>query len=75
MLGFVREITNTLFLFAEDFPIIIVLSCYVFETNLYQLANLLCIESYGCYELVVWQYQGSIFHLIINSAMSLIHLL
>jgi hypothetical protein len=53
MLGFVREITNTLFSFAEDFPIIIVLSCYVFKTNLYQLASLLYIESYARYEVVV----------------------
>ena len=55
MLGFVRDIANTLFSFAEDFSAIIVLSSYVFKTYLDQLASLLCIESYACYELVVWQ--------------------
>jgi hypothetical protein len=44
MLGFVTDIANTLFSFAEDFPAIVVLSCNIFKNNINKLAYLLCFE-------------------------------
>ena len=55
MLGFVRDIANTLFSFAEDFSTIVVLSSDVLKTYLDQLASLPGVEGEACYELFVWQ--------------------
>jgi hypothetical protein len=43
MLGFDRNIANTLFSFAEDFSAIVVLSGYIFNAYLKQFADFFCV--------------------------------